>query len=95
MKKNTDLQKLIPESHRDLVEAVPRGFPKSAVTGAALMGALAGSLWTTIVPQKIAGLILSALVLAYLIYRFRSDKIFDQRMKELQASGMDWKEGES
>jgi hypothetical protein len=95
MKKNTDLQKLIPESHRDLVEAVPRGFPKSAVTGAALMGALAGSLWTTIVPQKIAGLILSALVLAYLIYRFRSDKIFDQRMKELQARGMDWKEGES
>ena len=59
------------------------------------MGALAGSLWTTIVPQKIAGLILSALVLAYLIYRFRSDKIFDQRMKELQARGMDWKEGES
>lgn len=95
MKKNTDLQKLIPESHRDLVEAVPRGFPKSAVTGAALMGALAGSLWTTIVPQKIAGLILGALVLAYLIYRFRSDKIFDQRMKELQARGMDWKEGES
>ena len=90
MKKNTDLQELIPESHRDLVEAVPRGFPKSAVTGAVLMGALVGSLWTYIVPQSIAGAILAVLVVGYFIYKYRSDKVFDERMKDLKARGVEW-----
>lgn len=91
MKKNTDLQELIPESHRDLVEAVPRGFPKSAVMGAVLLGAVVGSLWTYIVPHWIAGAILAALVVAHLIYKRRSDKVFDKRMEALQARGMEWK----
>jgi len=91
MKKQPDLQELIPESHRDLVEAVPRGFAKSAVIGALLLGALVGSLWTYIVPQWIAGVILAALVVGHLIYKYRSDKVFEERMEALQARGMDWK----
>ncbi|MDA0813226.1 MAG: hypothetical protein O3C21_12670 [Verrucomicrobia bacterium] len=91
MKKDKDLQELIPESHRDVVEAVPRGFPKSAVIGALLMGALAGSLWTYIVPQSIAGGILATLVVGHFIYKYRSDKAFDKRMEALKARGMEWK----
>ena len=91
MKKHTELQELIPESHRDLVEAVPRGFPKSAVIGAVLFGALVGSLWTYIVPQWIAGAILAALVVGHLIYKHRSDKLFDERMEALESRGMEWK----
>jgi hypothetical protein len=91
MRKRTDLQELIPESHRDLVEAVPRGFPKSAVAGALLFGALAGSLWTYIVPAWLAGAIVAVLIVGHLIYKHRSDKTFDDRMSALQTRGMDWK----
>ena len=91
MNKHNDLQELIPESHRDLVEAIPRGFPKSAVTGSLLMGALAGSLLTYIVPQSISGAILAALVVGYFIYKNRNDKVFEKRMEALQERGMDWK----
>jgi len=86
----------MPESHRDLVEAVPRGFPKSAVIGAPLSVRfywvpVVGSLWTYIVPHWIAGAILAALVVAHLIYKRRSDKVFDKRMEALRARGMEWK----
>ena len=91
MSKRTDLQELIPESHRDLMEAVPRGFPTSAVIGALFLGALAGSLWTYIVPQWIAGTILAALVVGHLIFKYWSDKVFDKRMEALEARGLDWK----
>jgi amino acid transporter len=95
MRKRADLQELIPESHRDLVEAVPRGFPKSAVTGALLFGALVGSLWTYIVPPWLAGAIVAVLVVGHLIYKHRSDKAFDDRMSALQTRGMDWKGGDN
>jgi uncharacterized membrane protein YdjX (TVP38/TMEM64 family) len=91
MSKRTDLQELIPESHRDLVEAVPRGFPKSAVTGALLFGALVGSLWTYIVPPRIAGAILAVLVVGYLMFKVWSDRMFDRRMAALESRGLDWK----
>jgi hypothetical protein len=94
VKTKTDLQELIPENYRDLVEAVPRGFPKSAVAGAALMGGLAGSLWTYLIPQTIAGTILAALLVGYLLYKFRSDKQFDERMEALKKRGMEWKSDE-
>jgi hypothetical protein len=91
MSKRTDLQELIPESHRDLVEAVPRGFPKSAVTGALLFGALVGSLWTYIVPPWLAGAILAVLVVGYLIFKIWSDRVFDSRMAALEARELVWK----
>jgi hypothetical protein len=91
MNRRDDIQMLIPETHRDLVEAVPRGFPRSAVTAALLMGAMAGSLWTYIVPRWLAGAILTVLFVGHLIYKRRSDKAFDDRMSALQTRGMDWK----
>ncbi len=81
---------LIPETHRDLIEAVPRGFPKSAVTAALLMGATAGSLWTYIVPQWLAVSLLAVLFGVYLIYKRRSDKFFDERLAALETRGLHW-----
>lgn len=95
MKRRTDLQELIPESHRDLVVAVPRGFPKSGVTGSLLLGALAGSLWTYIVPHWIAGGILAVLAVGYFIYKLWSDRMFDRRMGALNARGMQWNTDEA
>lgn len=62
-----DIQALIPETHRDLVEVVPRGFPRSAVTAALLLGALVGSLWTYIVPPWLAVALLTILIVVYLL----------------------------
>jgi hypothetical protein len=45
MNMRKDIQALIPEAHRDLIEAVPRGFPRPAVTGALLLG---GPCWITL-----------------------------------------------
>ena len=94
MKDRTDLQDFIPESHRDFVEAVPRGFPKSAVTGSLLLGALIGTLWTHILPQWIAGAVLAVLVVGHLVYKYCSDKVFAERMAALEARGMKWKTDE-
>ena len=91
MTERTDLQELIPVSHRDLIEAVPRGFPKSAVTGSLLFGGMVGSLLTYIMPPWAAGAILAALAVAHLIYKHRSDQVFDERMAALQSRGIDWK----
>jgi hypothetical protein len=89
MGQRNDLQELIPESYREIVEAVPRGFPRSAVTGALLLGALTGSLWTYIVPRWLAGAILAVLVVASFTYRLWSDKVFDQRMAFCRRVGLD------
>ena len=85
---------LIPETHRDLIEAVPRGFPKSAVTAALLMGALVGSLWTYVVPQWLAVTLLAILLVAHLLYKRCSDKVFDERFAELEARGLHWETSE-
>jgi hypothetical protein len=89
-----DIQSLIPESHRDLIEAVPRGFPKSAVSAALLMGALVGSLWTYVVPQWLAVTLLAILFVAHLLYKRRSDKLFDERLAALETRGLRWETDE-
>ena len=89
-----DIQSLIPESHRDLIEAVPRGFPKSAVSAALLMGALVGSLWTYVVPQWLAVTLLAVLFVVHLLYKHRSDKLFDERLAALEARGLRWETDE-
>ncbi len=85
---------LIPETHRDLIEAVPRGFPRSAVTAALLMGAMAGSLWTYIVPQWLAVSFLAVLLAVYVPYKRRSDKFFDERLAALETRGLQWETSE-
>jgi Mg2+/citrate symporter len=90
MNRRDDIQMLIPETHRDLIEAVPRGFPKSAVIAALLMGAMAGSLWTYIVPQWLAVSLLAVLFAVFLIYKRRSDKFFDERLAALETRGLRW-----
>jgi hypothetical protein len=85
-----DIQSLIPESHRDLIEAVPRGFPKSAVIAALLMGALVGSLWTYVVPKWLAVALLAVLFVVHLLYKRHSDKSFDERLAALEKRGLRW-----
>ena len=89
-----DIQTLIPDSHRDLIEAVPRGFPKSAVIAAVLLGALVGSLWTYVVPQWLAVILLAVLFVVHLLYKRRSDKLFDERLAALEARGLRWETDE-
>ncbi len=86
-----DLQTLIPESHRDIVEVVPRGFPKAAVTAALLLGMILGALVAMVAPAWIAAAVPAVLLIAHLIYRWRSNKFYDQRMAEIEARGLDWK----
>jgi len=90
MKIRKDIQTLIPESHRDLIEVVPRGFPRSAVIAALLMGALVGSLWTYVVPQWLAATFLAILFVVHLLYKRRSDKVFDERLAALETRGLRW-----
>ena len=89
-KNRLDIQTLIPESHRDLVEAVPRGFLRSGVNGAILLGALAGALLTFIVPSWIAAAVPLCLLVVHLFWRWKSDKLFDERMAELAERDLDW-----
>ena len=86
-----DLQALIPESHRDVVEAVPRGFPKAAVTAALLMGMTLGALFASVAPAWVATAIPAVLLVAFLLYRWRSNAFHDRQMAEIEARGLDWK----
>ena len=90
MKRRREIQGLIPESHRDLVKAVPKGFARSGIHGGILMGAAAGSLLTYIVPAWLAAPVLSALFVAHFLYIRRTDQMFDERMQELHQRGLDW-----
>jgi hypothetical protein len=90
-----DIQTLIPVTHRDLVEAVPRGFPRSAVTAAVLLGAIVGSLWTYIVPPWLAVTLLTVLLTIHEIHKRRADRIFDERMAALEARGFRWETEEA
>jgi len=89
-----DIQELIPEIHRDLIEAVPRGFPKSAVTGAILLGAAGGALVAVVLPDWIAVAVLAALLVVQRLWAAKSDRNFDQRIAELEARDLDWKDDE-
>lgn len=88
----TDIQKLIPKSHRDLIEAVPRGFPKSAVTGALLLGAAGGALVTMIVADWAGWITVAAFVTLLLGQRMwvaRSNRNVDERIAALEARGLE------
>ena len=86
-----DLQALIPESHRDVVEAVPRGFPKAAVTAVLLMGMTLGALVASVAPAWVAPSIPAVLLVAFLLYKWRSNTFYDRRMADIEARGLDWK----
>lgn len=86
-----DIQELIPEIHRDLIEVVPRGFAKSAVMGALLLGAVAGALLATFIPDWIVAVVPAVLLVVQRIWVRKSNKNFDQRIAELKARGLDWK----
>ena len=94
MHRRDDIQILIAETHRDLIEAVPRECPRSAVTAALLMGAIVGSLWTYTVPQWLAVTLLTVLFAGYLLYKRRSDKCFDERLAALETRGLRWETSE-
>ena len=94
MKNRTDLQELLPESHRDLVEAVPRDLMKSLFFNSFLMGAFMGGAVTYMVPQWMAGYLVGALLLGHFLYRWWSEKDLNKRMAELDARGLDWKTDE-
>lgn len=88
-------RKLIPKTHRDLVEAVPRGFAKSAVTGALLMGAAGASLLTIIVPGWMAAGVFTVFYLGHRGSGAVSDRGYNPRIAELEARDLKWKDGNS
>lgn len=84
----TDLQELIPESQRDLVEAVPKGFFKSAIVGGMLLGSILGAIACMFVSSWMVPAVLAALLVAQRIWIWRSDKGYDRRITELEARGL-------
>ena len=90
-----DIQELIPETHLDLVEAIPRGFAKSAVTGALLMGAVGGSLLAIFVPEWMAAGVFTVLYLGHRIWGAVSDRGYNQKIAELEARDLEWKDDNS
>ncbi|MEM8667268.1 MAG: hypothetical protein AAGG48_07120 [Planctomycetota bacterium] len=87
-----DIQELIPQTHRDLVEAVPRGFAKSAVTGALLIGAAGGALLAIVVPDWMAAAVFTALYIGHKIWVALSDRSYDRKIAELEARDLEWKD---
>ncbi|MDA7881073.1 hypothetical protein N9A94_02085 [Akkermansiaceae bacterium] len=85
-----DLQKLIPEAHRDLVEAVPKGFYDSAVLGGILFGCLVGALLCMLVSQWMIPIVFAVLLVIQRLWVWKSDKKFDQRMSDLKSQGLTW-----
>ena len=85
-----DIQELIPETHRELIEATPRGFNRSAVIGALLLGAVGGALLTVILPAWIAAAAPALLLVVQRIWVWHSDRDFDKGMAELYAHDLDW-----
>jgi len=97
MNRRDDIQMLIPETHRDLIEAVPRGFPKSAATGALLLGATGGALVTMIVADWAGWITVAAfasLLLGQRMWVAISNRSFDEQIADLEARGLEWKDNE-
>ena len=90
MKTQTDIQELIPETHRDLVKAIPRGFAQSALVSGIIMGALFGTLLTYILPKWLAAGLIIALLVGHVVHKRKSDAMFDERMAALGGRGFDW-----
>jgi hypothetical protein len=79
----------LPETNRDLIEAVPRGFATSALTGAMLMGATGGALLAFIVPEWIAASIVAAFFLGHRLWLAVSDRSYNQKIAELEARDLE------
>ena len=91
----TDIQTLIPEQHRTLVEVLPKGLVRSVAHGAMLLGALCGALASMWIPSWTIPFVFAALLLLQRIWVFYSNKRFDASMAELCRSGLIWREGDS
>jgi len=61
----TEIQELIPDTHQELVEAVPRGFPQSILISGLFMGAFLGALLTYLIPAWLAGTFVGLLGLGH------------------------------
>lgn len=91
-----DIQDLIPETYRDLIEAVPKGFSQSAALGALLLGGLLGAIACMLVANWMIPGVFAVLLLAQRIWVWKSDRGFDRLIGELEERGLTWKdEGES
>lgn len=90
----TDIQKLIPEAHRDVVEVVPKGIPRSAVLGGLLLGGLLGALVCLLVQSWMIPAVFVILLAAQRIWVWRSDKGFDHSIAELDRRDLAWREDE-
>lgn len=87
-----DIQELIPEVHRDLVEAVPKGTPRSAALGGLLLGGVLGTLVCLFVQTWMIPAVLLTLLAAQRIWVWRSDKNFDHSIAELGRRGLAWQD---
>jgi hypothetical protein len=91
MKSRREIQELIPSTHRDLIEVVPRGFARSALIGGLLLGAVGGAMLTFVMPAWLTGATVATLFVLQRIHAYRSDRLFDRRMADLEARDLDWK----
>lgn len=85
-----DIQELIPEAHRDLIEAVPKGFSQSSAIGGLLLGGLLGAIACMLVANWMIPIVFGALLIAQRIWVWRNDKGFDKRVEELKERGLAW-----
>ena len=91
MKTQKDIQELIPEAYRDVVEVIPRGFLRGGALSALLFGALLGALLVYVVPVWLVSTVVIILLVIHYLYTKRSDKLYDKRLEELKARDLDWK----
>ena len=86
MERKRELNELVPERYRELVEAVPRGMAKEAIWAALALGALIASLLAAfVVPGEwLAGFFFVVLVVQRVL-RVRSDRKYDAAMAALQG----------
>ena len=94
MNKQKDIQDLIPEDYRDLIEAVPKGFLSRAAYGALLFGALLGALAVYIAPAWMVSVVVIALLIGHYLFKRRCDMLYDKRIADLKALHLDWKTDE-
>ncbi len=86
-----DIQELIHPSHRDVIEAIPRGAAQSGFVGGLLLGVLGGALLAIVLPEWVAATVAGALFIGQRIYVKISDRKFDLQMAELEKRDLIWK----
>ena len=92
MSEKRDLNELVPEHYRKLVEGVPRGMLKEAVYTALVFGALATAVLAAYVipPEWLIYFFLGVLVVQRVV-KSMSDKRYDRAMEALEKEGLDWR----